>query len=151
MTDASLELPARSRTVQVAIWAQVLLAIGQATVLTTGLGPPRAVGVVLAALACGLGLWRTSERRRLSLLIGVSLLATANVCWHLAQTAPPFPYRLAHVAILVGYVALGLAGAVVLLLRVPAAHALLVSGRWRLRLSPRKPRWRSTPFLRPAG
>jgi lysophospholipase L1-like esterase len=126
MTDASLGIPVRSLATQFANWVQVLLAIGQAAVVLTGLDRHRFVGLVVAALACGLGLWRMSERRRLRLLIGVSMFAMANLCWHLTQIEPPFPYRLAHVAILAGYVALGLAGAIVLL-RAPAPQALLLS------------------------
>jgi hypothetical protein len=107
-------------SVRLAVAALSSLALLQAVVVLASGG-----GIVTKAVAVGLaiaGIWV-----RLPTLCVLASLILVNFGAHLAASTPPFPYRIAHVAILVTYGAVALAGIAATFTRVRFASALGVT------------------------
>jgi hypothetical protein len=95
------------------------LALAQAALLlVSGSGVARALGVVLAL--AGL-----NARIRLLSVLAVAIII--NFWIHIVGLTPPFPYRLAHLAILTSYGAIAFAAFCMVLFRISSKAALLVA------------------------
>ena len=115
-----MERPTASSPLRPAVVTLSVLAFLQAALLLiTGHGPTRIIGVVLAVVGLNV---------RLPILAVLAALTVVNFGAHLSQLTPPFPYRLAHVAILAMYAAVALAGLAAVVLRGRFKPSLVVAG-----------------------